>query len=258
MSIERVVFCKEEEDVVSSNSGGSDSGDSHTTTCTKSSSSNEKGKRDEDGDSVGAKSESTAVVRLRVFLITVLFWSTIGVALAVWSYFSMAEVDAFEAQYYQDSAKIFVAVSDTLEVTLGAIDTFLLGIVSLARFSSQEWPFVTVPDYELRVRKIRGLARAAIVTQYHFVTGDQRSDWENYSVTNDQWVEEGLESQKADKNFKGTLLTEYYTRGDIHLNQDPYNAPGPYLVSTYTSASIFHLDEKQDILIHFILLSFVA
>jgi hypothetical protein len=240
MSIEKEVFCKEEEDAVSSDSDGSDSGDSHTTTCTKNSS-NEIGKRDQDDDSLGAKSESSAVVRLRVFLITVLFWSTIGVALAVWFYFSKAEVDAFEAQYLQDSAKIFVAVSDTLEVTLGAIDTFLLGIVSLARFSSQEWPFVTVPDYELRARKIRGLARAAIVTQYHFVTGDQRSDWENYSVTNDQWVQEGLESQKADKNFKGTLLTEYYTRGDIHLNQNVYNSSGPYLVSTYTLASIFHL-----------------
>jgi hypothetical protein len=40
--------------------------------------------------------------------------------------------NAFEAQYFQDSTTIFVAVSGTLEVTVRAIATFLLGIVSLA------------------------------------------------------------------------------------------------------------------------------
>jgi len=53
------------------------------------------------------------------------------------------------------------------------------------------------------------LSKAIYCSQYHFVSTDQRTQWENYTFANDGWVSESIELQKGDPYFKGTLLEEY-------------------------------------------------
>jgi hypothetical protein len=85
------------------------------------------------------------------------------------------------------------------------------------------------------VRRARGQgqesasARPVLVSQCHFVTDGQRAKWENYSVSNDYWVDESNEVQKNDETYEGKIVTDYWTRGDIHFDADPYTRPGPYL-----------------------------
>ena len=132
-----------------------------------------------DDESLATK-ESRALVKLRFFLITVLFWSTAGVGLSIFSYFT-EEIEAkFEEQYYEESTEIFRGVENAFAVAHGAIDSFALALCT--RYS--EWPFVTVPRFSARAEKLRNLASAVVVTNYHFVREDQRTDWEAYSAAN--------------------------------------------------------------------------
>ena len=132
-----------------------------------------------------AKEEDKAVFRLKLLVLAVLVVSTVGVAVAVYLYISDGEEDDLEAQFIGDSSKIFESIGSTLDLTLGAVDSFLVGLVSFARFTNATWPHVTLPDYAVRVAKIRSLFKAVLVTQYHFVTDGQRAKWGNYSVAND-------------------------------------------------------------------------
>ena len=57
----------------------------------------------------------------------------------------------------------------------------------------------------------------------------QRAEWETYSVSNDGWVQQGIDNRRIDPTFRGTIVEDFWTRGDIHDTGDPYYAPGPYL-----------------------------
>jgi hypothetical protein len=108
-----------------------------------------------------------------------------------------------------DSTKIFESIGNTLDFTLGVVDSFLVGLVSFARFTNATWPHVNLPDYAVRVAKIRSLSKAVLVTQYHFVTDGQRAKWENYSVANDCWVDASIEVQKNDETYEDMIVTGY-------------------------------------------------
>jgi hypothetical protein len=84
------------------------------------------------------------------------------------------------------------------------------------------------PSVESRVTPISD-TKAVLITQYHFVADGQRAKWEKYSVANDYWVDESIEVQKNDETYQGKIVTNYWTRPDIHVDADPYTRPGPYL-----------------------------
>jgi hypothetical protein len=190
---------------------------------------NDNPKRAEEEDTTIAKEETRNVLRLKFLVILVLIASTVGVAVGVYKYVSNAEQETFEASFEDDSDKVLEAMGSVLDHTLGSVDAFLVSLASYARVSNSTWPMVTLPDYAVRLAKLRSLSQAVLVSQYHFVTGEQRETWENYTVANDGWVQEGIDVQKTDDTFHGKIVTDYWTRGDVHDSGEPYHAPGPYL-----------------------------
>lgn len=191
-----------------------------------------------------AKAESVAVFRLKLFVILVLVLSTAAVSTAVYKISYGAEQKEFENKYYDDSSKVFEAVSSNLDLTLGAIDSFVVNMVSLAKLSNQTWPFVTIPDYAIRTAKLRSSANAALVSQYLVVEAEQRFQWEMYGAQNQGWIEESLAIQEDDPGFKGTPVSvENYTNNSkfpfvpIHTwdGPYPYNNTGPFLPRWQTS-----------------------
>ena len=65
--------------------------------------------------------------------------------------------------------------------------------------------------------------------EYLLVSGEQRLEWEEYSLSNDDWVAEGMEVQRDDDNYHGKLLPSYEPYGIIHGNDGDVTGPGPYL-----------------------------
>lgn len=180
-----------------------------------------------------AKQENQNVFRLRLLVITVLLLSTIGVAVGVFLYVSRSEQQSFEQSFRDDSDKILDSVGIALDLSLGSVDAFLVSLVSYARDTNASWPFVTYPDYAVKVAKLRSLSKAVQVTQYHIVSGEQREEWEAYSVAHDGWVENGIKTQISDESYEGRIVTDYWTSDNIFIvadpNADPYTAEGPFL-----------------------------
>jgi hypothetical protein len=182
------------------------------------------------------KAKHVTVFRLRLFVLVALVCSTIGVALAVYFYTTEAEEDSFEAQFLEDTAKVFETVGSSLDLTLGAVDAFLVSMVSYARSVNSSWPFVTVPDYAVRVAKIASLSRAVVLNQYHLVPEDQRVEWESYSLQNNGWVDEALRIQAIDPTYAGKLVNDWHPNGAVDDNFGPVPpGSGPYLPKWQTA-----------------------
>jgi hypothetical protein len=187
-----------------------------------------KATREEGNEEAFATVETKAVFWLKLTVLGVLVASAVGVALTVFYYTSNAESERFEDRFSGDATKVFEAVGGSLDFSLGAVDSFVVGLVSFARYANLTWPFVTVPDYGVKAAKLRGLSKAFSVGHYLLVTTEKRADWEKYSIENDAWVKEGLEAQKKDTNFHGKILTDYEAYGYIHGNAGPSEGPGPF------------------------------
>ena len=138
-----------------------------------------------------AKAETRKLFWLRLFVLSVLVISAIGVALAVYFYVSNSEEDDFVEHFLDAADKVFEAIGSTLALSLGALDNFAVNQVSFARYTNETWPFVTFPDYAIKAAKIRSLSKAILVSQYHLVSTEKKTEWEKYSIENDDWVEKG-------------------------------------------------------------------
>ena len=69
--------------------------------------------------------------------------------------------------------------------------------------------FVTIPDFTVRADKVRSLSRATIVNTYHFVTAEERSQWEEYTAENGpRYVEESIAIQEHDSRYENLTLEE--------------------------------------------------
>jgi len=75
----------------------------------------------------------------------------------------------------------------------------------------------------VRAAKIRSRSKSFYVGQYPLVTNETRTQWESYSTSSDDWVEEVLRIQKDDVNYHGPAA--------VDLDYEPYptifNARGP-------------------------------
>jgi hypothetical protein len=182
---------------------------------------------DEESEQFAVK-ETKALFWIRLFLFSVVLVSAVGVAVAVYAYTSGAESDEFEELFDHEATKIFETVERNLDLSLGAIDSFIVGVLSYAHATNATWPYVTIPDYAVRVAKLRAFSKAFVVGQFHFVRGDQREVWEEYSFAHDSWVTEAMTFQKKDRNFHGKLMSEYEPSG-IHNNDGVAERRDSYL-----------------------------
>lgn len=184
-----------------------------------------------------AKAESSAIDKLRYFLLGILALSTIGVALAVYFYIDKTEEQYFEENYRNEATKVIEDLGEVISRLLGAIDSIAVAIDGHAREVNSTWPFVTLPNFAAVAGKIRAISGATYLAVYPMVTTAQRAAWEQFSVDNDGWVDEGLAWQAEDENFHGKVVTEWSGWGTIHTNTGPIEREGPYF-PTWTSSPV--------------------
>mmetsp|Transcript_13427 Transcript_13427/g.37784 ORF Transcript_13427/g.37784 Transcript_13427/m.37784 type:complete len:1181 (+) Transcript_13427:148-3690(+) len=139
-----------------------------------------------------ATQESKHLVKLRFFLITVLFWSTVGVGLAVWTYFTEEIDNEFEEHYWEESEEARTELQNKFLVAIGSIDSFIVALC----IQSSAWPFVTVPRFSDRAERLRKFSHAVAVTTYHYVDEDLRQEWSEYASANDHRQGESLHLHK--------------------------------------------------------------
>jgi len=203
MSLDESLFSVDEEvDSMSDNSVESDSfasgvsSNSSSTNFSRDISEEEEASEDE---SLATK-ESKYLIKYRFFLVTVLFWSTVGVGLATWIYFLDDIKNEFEQLYAEEANELFDQLAGKFLVMFGAIDSFVLTL------STQfvNWPFVTVPRFSTQADKLLKITSAVVISKYHFVEKNQREEWEAYSTAHDSWLEDEIPNQQINDRASQT------------------------------------------------------
>jgi hypothetical protein len=166
-----------------------------------------------------ANKETKMVGRLKIVVLLVLMFSAIGVALSVFFYVRNSELDAFEESFNSDGVKVLSSLGANLDLTMEAMDSFAVSILSFARETNQTWPFVTIPDFAIRAGKLLTLSSAFYVNIYALIYDqDQRKEWEQYTASHNQWVDESIAIQENHDGYTGPIIKNYTNFNVIHDN----------------------------------------
>jgi hypothetical protein len=182
-------------------------------------------------DDLIGKQETAIVTRLRLVLLFVLAVSAVGVASTVYVYLKSIEESAFHTQFKHDSVKILQTTANTIDSILGASDNLAVLSVSFARATNQTWPFVTLPDFPVRMAKIMPSTRTFNMNILPLVKPARRKEWEAYVLQHDDWVNETADVQRDFKNFNGVYEYDTMPHNIIHGDFDdiPYNETYVYI-----------------------------
>jgi hypothetical protein len=160
------------------------------------------------GMSIGSN-ESKDIHRFKVIVMLVLLALAIVSSSCVVVFIKKAEQDRFENQFHDDALKVLESVRNSIDNTLMPMDNLAVALVSHAKARGDEWPFVTIEDFAVRIAKVLPLTDAIWITVLPVVTPDKRLQWENYSRTHDNWVVESLAVQDTWELYFGPKNITY-------------------------------------------------
>jgi hypothetical protein len=104
----------------------------------------------------------------------------------------------------------------SMDRTLGAFDGLAVSLVSTARLSDQVWPFVTIPNFAVRISKVLPNANAINMYVVPVVEPSLRKQWEAYSIQNDGWVDESVAVQDAWNAYHGPVIYNGTKQSVVH------------------------------------------
>ena len=75
----------------------------------------------------------------------------------------------------------------------GVINSLASDVTSFSLFKGTEWPHFSIPHFDYRVEEAKGIAGADFIAFSPVVVGETKSSWEAYSVSNQEWIQDGLQ-----------------------------------------------------------------
>jgi hypothetical protein len=168
-----------------------------------------------------ARRETKAVNVLRVLVLVLLFVTATITSVGVYLYTSNDETQKFESGYQANAQRIVESFHDAVERRLGAINSMATAITSHSLNTKQTFPFVTIPDIEIRGSDLRVQADATSISWTPLVTDETRVAWEEYALTNRFQIEETFlkDSKRRKKQDDEFGLTNTSSTGTRMLQQ---------------------------------------
>jgi hypothetical protein len=153
-----------------------------------------------------ARRETKVLNALRALVLVLLLVAATLTSVGVYIYTSNDETQKFESVYQANAQRIVESFHDAVERRLGAINSMATAITSHALDTKQTFPFVTVPNFELRGSDLRVQADAASIVWMPLVTDETRVAWEEYALTNrsqrdEAFLEDAKQRRKQDDEF---------------------------------------------------------
>ena len=91
---------------------------------------------------------------------------------------------------------------------------------SHAKFANLTWPFVTLPDFSWRTDSILELADVIGLFLLPLVTNENLKEWGEFTVDNQQWFWDGLESQQRKYGNTTTDIPDQWEEHEEYLSVD--------------------------------------
>eukprot|EP00977_Amphora_coffeiformis_P025101 scaffold18239_cov137-Amphora_coffeaeformis.AAC.1 len=144
-----------------------------------------------------AKGETRLVRLLRACVLAVLLLTAAGVSFAVHRYTSKQEQNEFRDAFDSHARKVIESLKIGTERQLMVIHNFATDVTATAKNMNATWPFVTVPDFSMRVRNSLSELKAVSLLMNHVVQQKDRAEWNKYVAENHaEWKEDDLAKQQ--------------------------------------------------------------
>jgi len=127
-----------------------------------------------------AAKESRVLMWLRLVIFVLLAFISCLVCAAVYRSTYKNQIETFEKEFRGYGSRVIDYFHKTFERQLQAIDALSVQITSEARARGTRFPFVTLPDFEIRGSNIRTLSALPIVMWLPLVQEEDRAEWESY------------------------------------------------------------------------------
>ena len=168
-----------------------------------------------------AKRETKIVNVLRVLVLVLLLVTATLTSVGVYFYTSNEEAQMFESAYQANAQRIVESFHDAVERRMGAINSMATAITSHSLATKQTFPFVTIPDFEIRGSDLRVQADSSGIVWLPLVTDETREAWEEYALINRSQIDVAYlgdvkQREKQDYEFG---LTNSSSTGNRMLQQ---------------------------------------
>lgn len=139
-------------------------------------------------------SENGLLNVLRLVLFLLLISITVLVSVGVYTLTSNDEENRFEDHVGVYSLRIIDSFHGTISHRLSAIGSMATAITSHAISTSQQFPMVTLPHFELRGSDLRVQTDSFIIHYMPVVNESMRTAWEEYALQNRGHIDEAFQS----------------------------------------------------------------
>ena len=163
-----------------------------------------------------SKKETKNVLFLKLLVCFILVTSAFTIASIVYVYVTRSESSTFESNFNDDAYKVLEAIGSSLDRTLGVLDSVSVLYVSHAQQMGDEWPFVTLPNFEAKMAKLFPLTDVLKVYFLPMVYPDQLAEWGRYSLQMNSWVNETISFQETWEGFYGHIRYNWTAFENIH------------------------------------------
>lgn len=149
-------------------------------------------KTDSSSEDIGAEGRST-VLGSKLLVLIVLGIAAAAVGYATYKNTTQQEANAFEEQFDNYAHELKLLIHQETKAVFLSLENFVNTITSYSLDEGSQWPFVTIPHYEVRGTTSNELSGAAILAFSPLVPLMDREEWEAYATANQGWVAEGIE-----------------------------------------------------------------
>lgn len=191
-----------------SNSGGSTSGASSGTGTTG----NGAHRRDEDEVAIKiTRKESEQVCWLRGLVSVVMLLAAFTVSMVIFYSTRKSENDQFEAEFRSHAATIIDSFEAKLLASVVSMDNLAVSLTSLGLNSAFQWPYATLPQWDVRARSAAQSASAQFLAYSPLVADREREAWQNFALTFKDWVDSDQgqsEENSGERNLQADDLQD--------------------------------------------------
>ncbi|CAB9514914.1 Receptor-type guanylate cyclase gcy [Seminavis robusta] len=181
-----------------------------------------------------AQAETRALYRSKVAVVSLLAMTAILAAGLAYHFSRQAETADFERQFDDYANSIDELVHLEAHDIYVAVDGFAHTVTSYTHSSNKTWPFITMPDFEIRGHDVIKVASVVAVAFSPLIVDVEKEAYEIFTTYNEDWIADGIAyttGESLPENFKRVPSKIYRWEELQNGNRVPTveNGPGPFL-----------------------------
>jgi hypothetical protein len=149
---------------------------------------------------------------------------------------------ALFVQYFLFANDLIKASELNVDAMFGTTESFSLAVTSYAVDNNLTWPFVTMPDWELKTNQARRTTGLETICLTPIVADDQTKEWETYSQEHTQWLKQGLQIQGRSPSPQSPEISPEIYRLVIEGSPPDYHLPVHQIGPAPDILSIVNMD----------------